>query len=108
MIRYKDIGGMIVPVVPRARSKAMLRMELPDQGEPCPYCRRPMRFNLFGAEPTRDHVIPKSKGGDEMIWACWTCNNMKGDMLPGEWAAFMAANPEWWTQRKKPIDGEPK
>lgn len=69
------------------------------RGRACPYCQRPMRSNAPGQEPTRDHTVPQSKGGLHTIWACWTCNNVKGDMLPDEWTAFMLANPEWWIGR---------
>jgi hypothetical protein len=47
--------------------------------------------------PTRDHVHPKSQGGQITVICCRTCNNIKGDMLPAIWEAFMAAFPRWWT-----------
>lgn len=46
--------------------------------------------------PTRDHVLPRSRGGRVTVPACWTCNNIKGDMTPQQWEAFMQANPQWW------------
>lgn len=46
--------------------------------------------------PTRDHVIPVSRGGRTKIICCQTCNGMKADMLPAEWSAFMEDNPRWW------------
>lgn len=53
---------------------------------------------------TRDHVIPLSKGGtntaSNRVISCLRCNSLKGDMMPDEWAAFMQANPGWWTQTK--------
>lgn len=45
---------------------------------------------------TRDHVLPQSRGGVRTVPCCRTCNNLKGNMLPEEWRAFMVANPEWW------------
>ncbi len=49
-------------------------------GHKCAYCGR-------GDLPlTIDHVIPKSKGGDEcwenLVAACLPCNNKKGDRTP--------------------------
>jgi 5-methylcytosine-specific restriction endonuclease McrA len=51
-------------------------------GHKCAYCGR-------GDLPlTIDHVIPKSKGGDEswenLVAACLPCNNRKGDRIPDE------------------------
>ncbi|MBI1939565.1 MAG: HNH endonuclease [Ignavibacteriales bacterium] len=51
-------------------------------GHKCAYCGR-------GDLPlTIDHIIPKSKGGDEswenLVAACLPCNNRKGDRTPGE------------------------
>lgn len=51
-------------------------------GHKCAYCGR-------GDLPlTIDHVIPKSKGGDEswenLVAACLPCNNRKGDRSPEE------------------------
>ena len=38
---------------------------------------------------TIDHVVPRSKGGqdeeDNCVVACFTCNQRKGDKLEGEW-----------------------
>lgn len=46
--------------------------------------------------PTRDHVLPRSRGGTRTVICCATCNGIKGDMLPDAWERFMAANPRWW------------
>ena len=50
----------------------------------CAYCG-----GLFaGHELTRDHIMPVSKGGVDtwmnVVTACKACNNMKGDLLPGQ------------------------
>jgi hypothetical protein len=52
--------------------------------------------------PTRDHTIPRCKGGHRSpkVICCRICNNLKGDMLPAEWDAYMAANPGWWLLTK--------
>ncbi len=74
-------------------------------GTTCHWCARrlvgaPSRSALMA---TRDHVYPKSKGGWETVWACFTCNTLKGNMLPAAWATFMAENPTWWVNGPKPF-----
>lgn len=66
-------------------------------GRSCPYCKRPMHRGDHRLLPTRDHVTPKSRGGQLKIICCQTCNGIKADMMPEVWTAFMAANPGWWT-----------
>lgn len=65
----------------------------------CAYCQRPMLPGTATA-PTRDHMIPLSRGGlnvrANIVMACFKCNSVKGNMLPDEWAAFNAENPNWW------------
>lgn len=60
--------------------------------KPCPYCRRTMIVPGYGvivdetsSFPTRDHVIPKSKGGRAVIVVCSKCNGDKGDMDPDQY-----------------------
>lgn len=65
-------------------------------GKTCPYCRRTMDRGSVRLHPTRDHVIPRCRGGTEKIICCLTCNGLKADMLPEEWSAYMMANPGWW------------
>ena len=47
------------------------------QGAECHYC------GMFTKQPTRDHVVPKSKGGrlntDNVVIACVHCNANKAD-----------------------------
>ena len=50
----------------------------------CAYCS-----GLFTSQDlTRDHVHPVSKGGADVwmnvVTACKACNNLKGDLLPGQ------------------------
>src|SRR5215217_2372747 len=68
------------------------------KGQRCAYCRRIMeaRGSPGQLAATKDHVIPVWQGGNETVWACRRCNEMKGAMLPDEWSRFMAAHPEWW------------
>lgn len=45
----------------------------------CHYCNR----GLTKESRTKDHKIPKSKGGqgkDNYVWSCYSCNNRKADM----------------------------
>ena len=64
----------------------------------CYWCRREMNkpTSPGGLAATKDHVLSKSRGGTLKVDACRACNQLKGDMLPTEWAAFMKANPKWW------------
>lgn len=76
----------------------MSRLAERHHGKPCGYCSRPMDKNSDALRATRDHSIPRSKGGTSSpkIICCHKCNGLKGDMLPDEWAAYMRANPRWW------------
>lgn len=67
-------------------------------GLPCHYCERLM-VAYSPTHPTRDHVIPASRGGRLTVWCCYQCNQIKGDMLPVEWAEYMLAYPSWWETR---------
>lgn len=50
----------------------------------CAYCGGLFKDLLL----TRDHIKPVSKGGEDkwmnVVTACKSCNNLKGDLLPGE------------------------
>lgn len=70
-------------------------------GRPCHWCKRPMTRRrrpdervALGTAASRDHVVPKAKGGTAKVWACNRCNNLKGDMMPDDWMAWMMVNPE--------------
>lgn len=71
-------------------------------GSPCPYCKRTMdRTDPTGKlRPTKDHVLPRSKGGRglraKVVICCSICNGIKGDMMPDIWDAYMRDNPSWW------------
>lgn len=53
-------------------------------GKPCYYCGKTAN--------TKDHVIPKSRGGlntkDNIVPACEHCNNMKGSRTEEEFRAY--------------------
>lgn len=65
-------------------------------GRMCPYCERQMDIYGTSLVPTRDHIIPKIKGGREVLICCKFCNNLKGHMMPDEWDAFRAAFTGYW------------
>ena len=71
-----------------------------DKGR-CHYCGMP----TTPKELTMDHVIPLSRGGKStkgnVVPACKICNNMKKQLLPMEWEAYLLGlkqNPD----RKRP------
>lgn len=71
----------------------------------CAYCQRHLEpvGSRSTAAATIDHVTPKCEGGCETVWACFTCNNVKADMNPDEWARFRREHPFWWkTLARKP------
>jgi 5-methylcytosine-specific restriction endonuclease McrA len=104
-VTYKDLHGMRVPVVPESRpSDPALGHRHSAVGKPCPYCQRTMRFDGVSQNPTRDHTIPQSKGGTELMWVCWACNMAKGNKMPEEWTAYMEANPRWWERRTMSVE----
>ena len=64
----------------------------------CYYCQRQLEgpASPHGTAFTMDHVVPQSRGGRHKVPCCRACNEVKADMLPGEWRSFMAHNPKWW------------
>lgn len=68
------------------------------RGELCTYCNRALEARGAPSRlaATRDHTLPKSRGGRFTVWACRHCNELKGDMHPEDWEAFMQSYPEWW------------
>lgn len=85
-------------------ASARIEIKSNGSGARCHWCRRvmldPSVYSVLCA--TKDHVIPKSRGGTVKVWCCWTCNQIKGDKHPGEWARFMLDNPRWWNALMKP------
>lgn len=74
-----------VSTIAEASKPLMRQSRRADRGERvCTYC---------GTEDdlTRDHVMPKSRGGanddENKVWACRSCNSAKGDRTPEEWLA---------------------
>ena len=52
----------------------------------CAYCNAPTKLR----EGTIDHHMPQALGGltimSNLRWSCVTCNGLKADMTPDEWA----------------------
>ena len=91
----------------RGQIKATLRTLYHAQRGYCAYCKRKTVLPPRTEErvpavlyASRDHRLPVSRGGADdrgnLAMACEACNNLKGSLLPEEWAAFMLANPAWW------------
>lgn len=62
----------------------------------CAYCRRPWPRGLL----TRDHVVPRAKGGRDgrnIVPACPPCNQEKGSRTVREYAAWLR------TQDREPV-----
>jgi len=55
----------------------------------CYYCQRIVPFK----ELTMDHLVPLTRGGrstrDNLVPSCKSCNNLKKNMLPLEWEAYL-------------------
>lgn len=66
---------------PRHRKKSATERVFAYWGDRCVYCS--------GPASTRDHVIPRSRGGsnglDNLRPCCRGCNNKKADQTPFEW-----------------------
>jgi hypothetical protein len=74
-------------MVKRARNEA-LEKQYKDQGECCYYCKEMIPYELI----TRDHIKPLSKGNvlvQNKIFACKTCNNLKGSRTFKEFRALI-------------------
>ena len=68
---------------PSLRTKGQL-------GKPCAYCSEPMQ------KPSRDHVIPRSRGytlSNNKIWCCEPCNRHKGARTLEEWLEVLKKQP---------------
>ena len=76
IVRLKQYANVPYKRVMLSRKNVLRR-----DGNTCQYC---------GAESnlTIDHVVPKSRGGrdtwENLVAACVTCNNQKGDATPDE------------------------
>lgn len=88
-----------------ARRRAAQRERVKRQGGRCFYCPVVLNFETGSKDNpngvTRDHVIPRSlrpglRGNDDIVAACWECNQAKGNMSLAE---FMAILPKLLKER---------
>ena len=64
-------------------------------GMKCHWC--PQSMTMYGQlAATRDHVVSRSRGGVETVWACAACNVLKADMSLDHWRLFCEEVPDWW------------
>jgi 5-methylcytosine-specific restriction endonuclease McrA len=79
--------------VPRQNRAVSRKGILFRDGNMCQYCR----FRFAPARLTLDHVIPRSRAGDStwdnLVAACFACNNRKGDRTPQEAGMTLARQP---------------
>lgn len=63
----------------KRKSNPKLESAYKEQNSCCYYCKRSVPFERI----TRDHIVPKSKGGklkDNSVFSCGPCNMAKGDL----------------------------
>jgi len=70
--------------VPHLTNRALFRRD----GHICMYCGEQFKQ----VDLTRDHIIPMSRGGSDswenVVTACYRCNNQKGNLTPEEWKKY--------------------
>lgn len=88
------------PRLPFGAVTERVRAEVYDRdGMTCRYCRRAVHpacglghgpLSLCDLCASLDHVLPRSRGGtdqpDDLVTACWRCNDDKAARTPEEWA----------------------
>jgi len=53
---------------------------------------------------TKDHFLPKSKGGRIIVYACRVCQGSKGDMIPLNWLQYIQSHKAISEEAKKRIE----
>lgn len=80
---YLPIGGRYWRRAPLSNEMLFMRDE-----HTCQYCGRTPQELRRGERLTRDHVMPRSRGGldrwDNVVTACSGCNHRKADRTPSE------------------------
>jgi 5-methylcytosine-specific restriction endonuclease McrA len=84
MMRYVRLPASYYGRAPLSNASLFVR-----DGERCAYCRRSRReLASLGLVLTRDHVLPRSRGGadvwENVVAACQACNCRKGAHTPAE------------------------
>lgn len=87
-----------VPRYTRAVSRKSIMLR---DGNRCQYCLE----KFLSSKLTIDHVIPKARGGkntwENLVAACYPCNNEKGDKSPEEAGMQLAAQPRAFGMHSK-------
>lgn len=97
----------------RGRMRNMLRKH----GKFCRYCDVEMTKDIRDRAPSRDHIIPLSRGGpdtfENIAMACRACNEEKGSLTAEEYVAwkaglasrldFPAGHKRRWLALKEPL-----
>ena len=66
----------------------------------CYWCKRILEAATAPSRVahTKDHVVPKSRGGRKTVPCCRQCNHLKGDWPPEYWRMVMRVFPNWTKQ----------
>jgi hypothetical protein len=86
--------------VPERQQETFKQRLLKELSEKCVYCD--------GPAVDKDHIFPRSKGGpdiwDNLVAACKSCNDQKGDRTPFQWLGSDAAR---WTDFSSRVNDLP-
>ncbi|HEY8416138.1 MAG TPA: RRXRR domain-containing protein, partial [Thermaerobacter sp.] len=106
-LRDPDIAGEAYQRGPRYGHDSTLAALVAAYGDRCAYCGGPGPLTI-------DHVLPRSRGGtnawENLLPACWACNQAKGNRTPEEWGVRPRVKPKplgkafrmaTWTQQGK-------
>lgn len=76
-----------VPQAKMVAGKPTRTLILKRDNHTCQYC------DYKGAKLTIDHILPKSRGGQDtwqnLVTSCYDCNNCKDNRTPEEWASAL-------------------
>jgi len=90
---YVALGGRYWRQAPLNNATLFLR-----DGHTCQYCGRGASALKRGERLTRDHVLPRSRGGadtwENVVAACSSCNHRKADRLPSEAGLTLLSQPK--------------
>lgn len=93
-VQYGWLRTPYLGTTKRAERRRAYRRLASNSGKPCPYCNRRMDSRYSDSQPSRDHVLPKSRGGDDfpsnIRIVCRRCNNDKAARTLAEWAFLLA------------------
>ena len=91
--RARKVSAGVRQRLETAKAQDWRRKRFKKQDGLCAYCEAPMVLEPQNSKraATLDHVIPRSRGGEHhwenVVCACRTCNEEKGDMTADEFRA---------------------